>query len=266
MMNYIKSEIYRVSHDRGIYCLVGILAGLSFLFNAVTGWFGKAKGADFVYANTSFSYSNIVANPMVFCLMGAIIGTILYEGNKKNGNLKNTVAFGISRTKIFIGECVTAVAASVISLLVVLPVYIVSAVTFLENKGPVKLNDMLTEVPAVFLLAVAAVISGIVCIEVFEKDAVGMIVWFVIWFLIPKIFFYIGLRVKVFYDIAMWMPENFFKPGGAGTTAGGPIVNMSQCITVWGTDDGMLKCIISGIIGIVVFSAAGVVIMRKKEL
>lgn len=259
MMNYMKSEMYRVSHDKGIYFFTAIVTVLSFLLNAILGWYGKMDGASFRYNTTSFSYSNLVANPMVFCVMGTVIGMILYEGNRKNGNLKNTIAFGIPRTKVFLGECVVAIVSAVVSLIVVLAVYIISAIVFLEHRGPVSLTDLLTEIPAVFLLAVAALISGIVCMEAFGKNSTGVIVWITIWFIIPKIFFYLGLRMDVFHSIAMWMPDNFFGTSGMR-------VNMSESITAWGTVPGMAKCIISGIVGILVFSVSGIISLRKREL
>lgn len=257
MMNYVKSELYRVSINRGIYYLIGILAILSFLLNAVLWSFGRTD--NFPYDTTSFSYSNLVANPMVFSVMGTIIGFFLYEGNRKNGNLKNTIAFGIPRTKVFAGECIVATITAIVSMIVVLAVYIASAVVLLEQTGPVSLMDLLTEIPAVFLIAVASLISGIVCIEVFGKNSTGMIVWLVIWFIIPRIFFYLGLRIDVFHSMAMWMPYNFFGSNGMS-------VNMSQSITAWGTIEGMAKCLISGVIGIVVFTLSGAVLLRKREL
>lgn len=259
MMNYVKSEFYRISHSRGIYCLTGILVILSFLLNAVLGWFGQTDGSSFAYDTTSFSYSCLVANPMLFGVMSALIGIILYEGNKKNGNLKNTISFGIPRTKVFAGECIVATVTAIVSLIFVLTVYIACAVLFLEHAGPVSLTDLLTEIPAVLLIAVASLISVIVCIEAFGKDSTGIIIWIVIWFIIPKIFFYLGLRIDLIYSIAMWMPNNFFGTNGMS-------VNMSQSITAWETTQGMAKCLISGMIGIVVFSMSGVVLLRKREL
>lgn len=258
MMNYVKSEIYRVSRSRAFYFFTAILAGLSIMLNGLLGWFGKTNG-NFPYNTTAFSYSNLVANPMVFCVVGALIGMILYEGNRKNGNLKNTIAFGIPRIKILAGQCIVATAAAVISLAIILAFYIGSANLFLEHTGSVSLYDLLTEVPAVFLLAVASLISGIVCIEGFDKDSSVIIVWVVIWFIIPKAFFYLGLHIEGIYSIAMWMPENFFGTAGM-------VVNRSQCITAWATVDGMAKCVISGMIGIAVFSLWGIGLLRKKEL
>lgn len=259
MMNYVKSEFYRVFHSWEIYCFTGILAVLSFLLNAVLGLFGRIDGPSFPYDRTSFSYSNLVANPMIFCVMGAIVGIILYGGNRKNGNLKNTIAFGISRMKVFSGECIVATISAIVSLLIVLSVYVVSAIILLEHTGPVTLMDLLTEVPAVLFIAVASLISVIVCIEGFSKESTGAIIWVVIWFVIPKIFFYLGLRLDIIHSIAMWMPSNFF-----GTNV--MTVNMGHCITAWDTMAGMAKCLISGIIGIAGFSLSGVVLLRKREL
>lgn len=257
MMNYIKSEFYRIFHGREIYRFIIILALLAFSFNAVLAWFRRMD--DFPYGITSYSYSNLVASPLIFGLMGTVVGMILYEGNRRNGNLKNTVAFGISRTKIFISECIVTTIISLISMVIILAVYIGSAVMLLEQAGPVELNDLLTEVPAVFLIAVACLISGIVCIEAFGKSSTGIIIWTAIWFILPKVFFYLGLRVDVLYDIAMWMPSNFFGTSGMS-------VNMSQCITAWETFDGMARCLISGAAGVVSFLTAGILLLRKREL
>lgn len=258
MLNYVKSEFYRVSHSSGIYSLTAILAILSFLLNAALAWFGRMEGSSFPYDTTSFSYSNLVACPMLFCVIGTIIGIIFYEGNRKNGNLKNTIAFGISRTKVFAGECIVATVSAIFSLIIVMSVYIVSAVALLQHTGPVNLMDLFTEIPAVFFIAVAALISGIVCIEACEKNSTGIIIWITIWFIIPRIFFYLGLRFDTIHSIAMWMPDNFL---GTGMT-----VNMSQCITAWNTTEGMAKCFICGIVGSIVFFLSGTVVLRKREL
>lgn len=259
MTNYIKSEIYRVSRDRGIYYFTYILALLSCLLNAVLGWFGRMEGATFLYNTTSFSYSNLVANPMMFCIMGAAVGMLLYEGNRKNGNLKNTIGFGISRTKVFVGECIVSGIVATVSLIIVVTIYIISAIVFLEQTGPVTLTDLLTEIPAVYLISIASMVSGIVFVEVCGKAAVGISIWVLIWFVIPSVFFYIGLRIDIFYQFAMWMPANFFG-------AKGMVVNMSQCITAWYTVEAMIRCILVGVVGVIGFSFVGIVLLRKKEL
>ena len=79
---------------------------------------------------------------------------------------------------------------------------------------------------------------------------------------LPKILLFAGIVLPfggdVLMDVAMWMPANFIP---AGTN-----VNMSECSTIWDTGTGMARCLISGTAGILVFSAAGVLLLRKKDI
>ena len=257
-MNYMKSEFYRVSHSPGIYSLTAILAVLSFLYNVLASWFIKSIQPDSFYATTSFTYSNLVANPMLYCMIAAIVAAVLYEGNMQNGNIKNTIAFGIPRSTVFIGKCMVSVLFSVFSLLIVLGVFIMSTTIFMRKDGPVHLYHLLTEVPAVFFIAVAAMISMLIFMELFEKFSIGIIFWYAIWFLIPKILLYVGMRFYIVYIIAMLLPANFFSSDVMP-------VNTSECITAWDTPLAMTRCILIGIIGIIIFVIAGILSLRKKE-
>src|SRR5699024_6818905 len=160
MMNYTKSEFYRIFITKEIYTAAGLLAGIALLLNAALYFFGNS------YANTSFSYSNLVANPMVFAFMGMIIPFLFYEGGKRNGNLKNTVAGGISRVKIFAGECVVSLAVSTLLMAVTMGVWALSANLLLEKAGPVEWKDFLGEGAAMYLIAAACLISGILFLEI----------------------------------------------------------------------------------------------------
>lgn len=171
MMNYTKSEFYRIFITKEIYAAAGLLAGIALLLNAALYFFGNS------YANTSFSYSNLVANPMVFAFMGMIIPFLFYEGGKRNGNLKNTVAGGISRVKIFAGECVVSLAVSTLLMAVTMGVWVLSANLLLEKAGPVEWKDFLGEGAAMYLIAAACLISGILFLEIFDKSIIGILVW-----------------------------------------------------------------------------------------
>jgi len=254
MMNYIKSEFYRITHTIDIYIITGILVALTVLFHICTYiWGGQ-------YRNTSFSYSNLVVSPMRFALMGAIIAFSLYESGHKNGNLKNTVAGGISRRKIFLGECIVGTAVSTAVMLIVLGVWVLSAKGLLEDRGPVQLNDLLMEVPMAYLVAVAGLVSIVVFMEVFEKSITVILVWAFVWSWIPSVLMYIGFRIDMVYDIAMWLPKNFFE------VMNGMHVNTQECITAWDTAEGMVRCVLSGGIGVVIFMLSGIMLLKKKDL
>lgn len=253
MMNYIKSECYRVTHTKDFYAATGILAALVLLLNTAIHFFGGR------YATTSFSYCNLVASPMIFVVAGELIAYFLYEGNRKNGNLKNTVASGISRSKIFAGQCIITAMVSTFLMVFTLAAWMISAEMLLEKTGPVKLREMLLEGPMMYLIAVAGLISGIVFLELFEKNIMGMLLWVAVWFFIPKMFVYLAMRFEALSAVTLWFPANFLGINGQH-------VNMTECITIWDTAEGMARCVLSGIIGTVFFAVVGVMALRKKDL
>ncbi len=253
MMNYIKSECYRVTHTKGIYLTTGILTILVLLLNVLDSLFGG------IYATNSFSYSNLVGYPMMYGVMGVNIAYVLYEGSRKNGNLKNTVASGISRVEIFAGECIVSIAAATVSMIWVISVWVISAEMLLEKTGPVSLSDFLMEVPAMYLIAVACLISSIVFLDFLGNLIAAGITWIAIWFFLPTAFKLLGFRFNMLAGIAMWFPENFLEVNRLH-------VNLSECITAWDSSAGLARCILSGAGLAAVFSLLGVLLLRKKDL
>jgi len=253
MMNYTKSEFYRIFITKEIYTAAGLLAGIALLLNAALYFFGNS------YANTSFSYSNLVANPMVFAFMGMIIPFLFYEGGKRNGNLKNTVAGGISRVKIFAGECVVSLAVSTLLMATTMGVWVFSANLLLEKAGPVDWKDFLGEGAAMYLIAGACLISGILFLEIFDKNITGILVWAALWFLLPEAFMYLAVRFPVLYQPAMWLPNNFLAVNASH-------VNTRECITAWDTMDGVIRCVLSGLAGCIIFGISGAVLLKRRDL
>lgn len=254
MRNYIKSEFYRILHTKEIYCIAGTLTGLSVFINLVN-FLVKTR-----YATTSFSYSCLVANPMLFAAAGTVIAYFLYEGNKRNGTLKNAAANGISRTKLFAGECIVSILVSTFIMLLTLTVWILSTELLLEKTGPVKLKDLLSEVPAVYFISAACVISALFFLECFEKNITGILVWAAVWFVIPRIILLLGMHYTFLFNLAMWLPQSFFS------LTNGNLVNMSKCITAWDSLEGMARCIISGAAGILIFTLSGAAALRRRDL
>lgn len=257
MRNYIKSECYRICRSGWVYGMAGILAVLTILYNLVS-WLLLTFTPDFPYGTTSFSFSNLVANPMLYCYLAFIIAALLYEADTRNGACKNSIACGISRTDIFFGKCITSFLTAFAMLITTMTAYIASTVLLLEHKGPTRLKDLLLEVPAVSLIALSALILSILLLEIFDKIIVSILVWIVILVAIPRIFLILSLKISVLLPIALWMPENFFSVEMS--------VNMSQCITLWGYPEGMAKCLISGALGILIFSLMGIWLVRKKDI
>lgn len=197
---------------------------------------------------------------MIFACTGAAIACFLYEGNRRNGALKNAVAGGISRPRIFTGSCIVSITVCTFIMLFVLTVWIASAELLLEKKDPVRLYDLLAKIPAVYLICSACIISALLFLECFEKNITGILMWCAVWLLIPRILLYAGMHYKFVYNIAMWLPQNFFL------MINGYFVNTGECITAWDTAGGMARCISSGAIGILIFTLSGITILRRRDL
>lgn len=261
MINYIKSECYRIFHTKSIYITALILSGLTFSFNLVLWLFGR-YAPNFSYATTSFSYSNLVGEPMLYCTAAFLIAAILYEGERKNGSRKNSIAYGISRTDLFLGKCLVSLFAAFLVLIPVMTVFAGSAVLLLPRQGPVTLQDLLMELPAVSLVAIFSIILGIFMLELFEQSIFGILAWYCILFGIPKILFYLSIKLEFLQTAAFWMPANFFRDLAHPDMQ----VTTKTCITVWDTGAGMGKCLAAGGIGILLFGFLAIVTLRKRDL
>ena len=255
MLNYIKSEFYRITHSAMLYAVGFAFAAAPTLMNIMLYCFTLSK-PDYPFSTTSFSFSNVVANPMIFCVAALFLVYALYEGNKKNGNLKNAIASGLSRGKIFIGQVIVSLVVSIIFLAITAMVYIFSARLLLRIEGPVTAFDLIMEILAVAPITVAALILSVVVVMRFDKSIMGIIWWLCILFFVPQLLLYIGIEIEPVREIAMWLPRNFFS---------GMQVNQTVCAPIWDAADGLAKCLISGFIGIIVFGIYGIVSLRKKE-
>ena len=130
---------------------------------------------------------------MLFTYAGLIVAAVLYEEEHKNGNMKNAVAFGISREKLFLGKCMTAVLTATVIMALVLTAYIGSAWFLLEHTGPTSLKIILTEIPAVYGTAVASMILGIALLAYFKNEVMAAMLWAVIVYAIPRVLLLAGM-------------------------------------------------------------------------
>lgn len=258
MLNFIRSELYRAVRSKEIHgTAIGLVAMVLFL-NVTLGLMKDVE--HFRYGSTSFSYSMLVAAPMLYCYVASDIAVMLYESERRNGAMGNSVAFGLSRMQLFAGKCIVCFVVSLTLLALALPVYIGSAALLLHGTGPVTLWDMLLEIPAMSLIATASLILAVVVLSLFENSFFSVLAWLTVMLLLPKLLLLAGMLLgsNALMNIAMWMPANFIP---AATH-----VNTSECTAVWDTAEGMIKCLMSGAAGMLVFSGLGVLLLRKQDI
>lgn len=256
MLNYMKSEWYRVTHSKGMYVMTAVLSALVLLMNVINAICNHML-TDFPYGTVRFSLNVLTSSPFILLVMGAVVAACLFTEDRRNGVLKNAVSYGIPRTDILTGKCLVSLLTAVIVMVVVVIVYVGSAYLLLLNPELLPLREFLSGIGATLLCAVASMILMIVLNSLCQKETIAVIWWVVILCLIPVVFFFIGLKVEIFGRIAEWMPYNFLRIE--------VFVSMNGYRCIWDTTEGLVRCIAAGAIGIVVFLVFGIWRFRKQE-
>lgn len=256
MMNYIQSELYRISRTKSVYMFTIFFMILGIVMNGTLAWFG-AIDENFIYNYTSFAYSQIVGNPMAFAFFGMLITIVLYEGNQRSGNMKNTIAFGLSREKVFTGMCIITTVVSIVIMFFILSTYLMSAMLLLKSSDVIQIHDVILEIGAVFLIAVASNVSVLCCLEYFSKSGLTTFMWLAAWSIVPSGFKYMTAPFTWLNQMVMLLPHNHF---------GNMKVNMVECSTVWKTPTGMFYCVAIGFIHLFIIYVCSLYILRKRDI
>ena len=231
MLNYICSELYRITHTRPAYVLAAILcAGILAINLALHFWGGGVN----YYGHTSFSYALNISEPFLYVIMGAV------------------VAFALSRPQIFIGQCISALLAATAIMLVVLAVWLASAELLLSRTEIWTIGDFLSSTAYVYLLAIAGLVSTVFFIAIFQREMTAVVACIAVWNFFPTICRILGAKFEIFAHIASWLPSNFFTS--------------DSIIRWWEQPDILEKALTSGVVGILVFGLLGVVLLRKQDL
>lgn len=257
MLNYMKSEYYRISRGKGLYMTIAILTGAVILMNIVLA-LGQRYIPDFRYGTVRFSLNTYTS--MIYCIvvMGAVVSGCLFIDDRRNGVLKNIVSYGISREKILIGKCIVAFGFAFFIMCAVLAIYVGSSYLLLENREWLPLRELLMGTAASLPSAAASLIFMMTLGLLYQKEMTAVLWWAVIYYLVPMVCFLIGLKFDLFARIASWMPYNFLRIEA--------IVTYHEYHCLWDTSSGLARCILSGVIGIVLFSIFGIWRFGKQEL
>ena len=92
MLNYIKSEFYRIFHSKEVYLLTGIFAVLLAAYNVIL-YFSQRYLTGFSYGNTRHAYGMLDTSMGIFFYIVIVICSSL-DGNSLK-NLKNSVGYGV---------------------------------------------------------------------------------------------------------------------------------------------------------------------------
>lgn len=265
MANYMKSEFYRILHEKTIYLLTLSIMGLAVLGNVALYLF-LTLTPEFRYGTVHYVFGLLITSMQFFYIGAMLVVMFLSSDEYKNGVLKNAVAGGIGRVQIFLGKCIVYGIIATCSAAVILAAFIVSAQVLLGGNSAAltdslyPLQVMLMGVAANLPFSLASVVLTVSLYQFFQKESEVSILWLIVICLIPIAVQLLGYKIPICARIAEWMPWNYTSTE----------VNVSfsnpQIEALWMYPQGFLKCIIAGAVGIAVFGAAGLIGFRKKDI
>lgn len=261
MMNYIKSELYRVTHSKGIYILSGICALLLVSMNAVLHFFGS--GGHFAYNNTGFAFSSVWSSLTVVFLLTLCMGSLIFADEYKNKTISNSIAFGYSRVSLYFGKILVGLIVSVAALTAVLGIFVISAYMLLENSGIEVLLKMFRAIGASIPALLTGEIAAITFCFLIGTTTGAIWSWVGLMMGVPMVSEILGMKFDFFARLSKWLVYEVLQDNQIIVTE----EEMArEVIMAWMTRDGLIRMILAGVIGIAVFLILGVFGMKRKEI
>jgi len=253
MLNYIKSELYKTTHRKYPYIVIGVLSLICILVNILAASFIKKQPEIFRISMSEILMFSTGMFGMIYYAVIMIVD-IVFSDEYKHQTLKNTVSFGINRTKIYLGKFISEIIVAIVSLVIVTSVLILSSYIFLGSDGATTveaLKNFGAKLIAVFpLWVVGLAIANLLAFNIKNNNTLafaylGVVVIF------PGIVSILTNFKPIFVKIQSILVSNQIKfISSQGIISGGDIA----------------KCYILGIIYLVLITAIGVVSFRRREI
>lgn len=210
MLNYLKSEFYRGFKNRYLKITVGVFALLEALLVGILYYFvNHTEG--FPYGNTKFALSNIYMQMPVLTVVIVFLAYLIDDNEFKNRTIKQSIAFGISRVRIFLGKFI--VQAILCCIIYTILVTFFAALSFLalphSNVGEFSALVRVSVGGLTCLLASLAIAYYFVMN--FKSQNIGMTLAMAILFILPVIVNYLGRKVELVNEFAKYMPYNILN-------------------------------------------------------
>lgn len=196
MLKLIHSDLYRSFHRPYLFALIGFLSMLAILFNLM------------FPVDTPIEKSfHFALNYMKFLpLFAVMIVDIVMAEENKFSTLKNTIALGLGRNRVYAGKLVTSFILSVLCAVITCLIYIGSA--FLRMDAGKELTstfmeDYLLRILVVLLLFIAALFVAMLLAAVFQKKGIYVFGFIAFLLILPLVFSGLGLRIEAFRFLYM---------------------------------------------------------------
>lgn len=253
MINYIKSEFYRIKRTKGLYISMGvILAVLTFvLYVATDAVKTYGMGVGMIYSSIAQSLG--MCTYMVIWIMSCAQGD---EG--KFHIFKSSISSGSGRGVIFFGRFIAEIVTCVISYIIINLFIILVTSLMLGNFDTEGMSAycmlMIKQLPV--LLSMAAVVHT--CYIVFKNSLSAVGVSYFILSLMPQIASIVGMKYEFISKLREFSPERFLEATFDADTY--------RVVCAWEIGNSTWKMILTVAIYFIGALIVGYAIMRKKDI
>lgn len=222
MSNYLKSELYRLIRKKTLYLFLAICVLVPILMVMMTASVGSER-----YSNTEFVFK--VASSMWSAVFFAIplIVSIVISDEFTDGTLKNTVAYGISRSAVFYGKWIMSLLVMGVSWALTYLSLSGSAFLLLENNGTSFFASFTSSIPGVLPLTLGAMTVSHCLGFLTGKPIAHLVAYAVVMVILPEVYFMIGHGVPAMIELVDTVP--LFPYAAANDIA-------------WARPDGLILC------------------------
>ncbi len=252
MLNYMKSEIYRIVRDKRLWILLLAFSLLLAAVVAVLAFFQNYE-VNFPYGNTKFALSNIYASlTMLMFVAGGFI-LLLNDGDKTHV-YKNSIAFGVKRSTVLLGKFLVQAVTAIMSCLLLAALYSLLCSSFLVHSDVGEFVVYWKAILSASLGLLSALAGVYMFVMIADTMSFAMISSVVIMMAVPVIFSLFGRRIGVFKVVSKLFPY----------IALGDYSSHTLTFEVTGIDT--MLALLTGGCWLAGFLAYGLVMFNKKEI
>jgi ABC-2 type transport system permease protein len=241
MLNLIKADLYKTFHRMYLYVLMAVMSGLAILFNIVVAVNGASR---------SEGFGSILSILMIPLLIMAVFADIITSEENKEHTLKNTVSFGVSRSKLYLARNISSVLVATLTAAVTLVSFFGSGFLLLRNgNGPSTLpQHFALKIAVAFLIYLTGVIIATFLATVVKKNTMFAFSYYAVLFLPVLIFQLLSYASRIF-------------------TYAGDAMLLSRINTLaLATPAEIMTTVWIALIHIVIFVALGLTLFKRQEI
>lgn len=253
MLNIIHSELYKTRHRKYPYILVGVLSAMILFFVSVAASQNRSSGGD-------LGLGDVLSSCIPLLSMGVFITLLIvdavFSDEYKNQTMKNTVAFGTSRSTLFFGKLIAELIVAFLCLAILIGVLMLSSLILMGTGDKMVLqNAVLTFFQR--LLICLPLYIGALCVANFlcftvKSNGIVIAGFFIAFTMGAQVCSWLGHLINpIFFTIRNWLLMPQFD-------------GIIQYTINFGELFG--KCLIVGFGYAIVATVLGLVLFQRKEI